>query len=197
MANIVDELIRKSMDIEQEISRIYAFTKEGREKRERLQKEADELWAQAKELGRPNVTRRNYEDLANAIVSSAATDYEDLISGTVEPSASCNLEELQRFSKEQTYVSLDMSAMLEKVDRIYREKFLPYAKKHATEIAEQWRNFNRQGLDMDIRVRRSKHKCPLCGGCLKPHYVKSNYSIDCTGCNLKAYSPTPRNAVSF
>lgn len=201
MSKKIDELISQSLVIEQEILRIDGHTKKGKAERERereqLQKEADALWAEAKALGKEDVTKRNYENLANAIVQAAVTDYESLISGAITPGAQCNQEEIQRFAEEQTYVTLDISAMLAKVDSIYREKFLPYVREHSLEIAEQWREFDKQKLSMDIRPRRSKHRCPLCGGCLKPLDKKHHYDIGCTGCNLEAYLPVSQSAVSF
>ena len=151
---------------------------------------SDELWEKAKRLGRPNVRQENYEDLANAILKKAVEDYEDLMCGTEHESEVSNIMSMpliEKFLKRQTFVKLDMIELLNNIKRVYAEKFVPYAKKYRSDICNQWDEFNKQGLSVDDRIRYTKHRCPLCKGCLKPIDRGNYYNIGCTSCHLVAY----------
>jgi len=195
LSETIDELIRKSLDIEQQILNYPSLNKKDQAMRERLQKESDALWKRAKELGRDSVTQRNYEDLANAVIRLTFMDYEDIISGAIEQSASCNLDEIHRFAAEQTYTPLDLEALLAKVHRVYHEKFIPYAEKYASKIVKQWREFDRKRVSYEDRVQKSKYRCPLCGGCLKPKFGRYHYIIGCTGCDLETFVYVQKSVV--
>ena len=151
---------------------------------EAMENESARLWEQAKELGKEGVTHKNYEDLANAIIYRGIRDWEELISGSIEPGASCNEAEIRNFMKQQVYTKLDMEEMLDNIQQIYVNQFIPYAKKHKKEIIAQWNVFKRKRYVKEECEAESQHICPLCGGCFRPKEFKNNVYIGCTNCSL-------------
>ena len=153
----------------------------------RMEKESDELWAKAKELGAPHVTQKNYEDLAIAIFASAARDYESLLSGSIPEGHDVSFALIEGLIPEECDI----------IKKTYEDRFIPYASRNAKAIAEQWKTFERQGLNMDMRVMASKYKCPLCNGSLRPIDGTSSQHIGCTGCELSVYLPSQRLKEKF
>ena len=153
-----------------------------------MERKSAELWAEAKRLGKPNVRQENYEDLANAILKKAVEDYESMMCGTVSESGdNMSMHLIEKFFKQQTYVKLNMSELLDHIKNVYRERFIPYAKKHRFDICNQWEDFDKQGLTIEERIKATKHRCPLCKGCLRPIHNDNYYNIGCTTCNLAVY----------
>lgn len=150
---------------------------------EALEEEGEKLWAEAKRLGKRGVKKENYEDLANAILKSCVDDYEDLISGGT-PGHKKNFELIEDVLEHQMFVKTDMIQLLRLIDRIYKDKFVPYVKEHRLEILEEWVEFEKNKKSIKENADEAKHRCPLCGGALKPKYYRKMYVIGCTGCNL-------------
>ena len=150
------------------------------------EEKSEELWQQAKELGKPYVHRKNYENLANAILQSAIEDYEQLISGTLdEGSEGVSKYEIEGLMREQTFVQLNMEELLSNIKSIYENRFIPYANAHKDEILSEWKKFDKQGLTIEDRIKATKHHCPMCGGAMRPGFAK----VCCTTCYLSVNIP--------
>lgn len=154
-----------------------------------MEAESKKLWDEATKLGAPNVTDKNWEDLANAIVESAVLDYEDLLCGTEIPNARVNYESILGFLEDQTYVKLDMSVLIEHIKNVYEHKFLPYVKRNWKDIVWEWKEFDRKEIPFDDRVKYTHHRCPLCAGALRPLRRRSTTAIGCSNCRLVYYIP--------
>ena len=189
----IEELICESIRLGETAMkmRLAGFTNSDDAKKiKQLEEESEVLWQQAKQLGRAGVQRSNYEDLANAIIHSAVEDYEELICGSrSEGTHGVSKNAIEAFLREQEWVKLDMEDILEHIRDVYENQFLPYATKHAMEITKQWDDFDKKRLETDYRVRITKHRCPLCGGSLRPMGKGNHFNIGCTGCKLQAYLP--------
>lgn len=185
--NLCKEKIKQSLDLEKKLLDI-RLTGKNKDQAKSLQKESDRLWDEAKELGRKNVSKLNYEDLACAIIKSAIEDYEGLISGEIDEDAECNHQTIEIFLKEQPYIKLDTDALLKKVRNTYFDSFIPYARAHAEDIRQEWAEYDRKRYTVEERTAISRHRCPLCGGALRPKKRGSENEIGCTGCYL-VYKP--------
>lgn len=157
---------------------------------EALEKESERIWQMAKRLGKENVSESNYENLANAFLKACVEDYEDLLCGAPQGNKK-NFDLLEDILEHQMFVKIDMMGMIEHIKDVYKNKFVPYTKRHEKEIVEQWKMFDKKRVSIDERIATSKHKCPLCGGSLRPEYYKGKlivrdkpYKIGCTGCKL-------------
>lgn len=151
---------------------------------EAMEAESERIWQEAKALGKDGVTNENYENLANAIIYRGMRDWEALISGSIEPGASCNEAEIRNFMKTQVYTKLNTEEMLDVIQTIYAYKFIPYARKHKQEIIDQWNVFKTKKLVKEECEAESQHICPLCGGCFRPKEFKNIVYIACTNCSL-------------
>lgn len=131
-------------------------------------------------------------ELKNAIIQRAVWDFEMLISEAPIPvgmsscTAEMNVPAIRQFAK-----GTDIETWLDKIERIYCEKFQPYAKEHAEEIVKAWRKHMRirtdYGREQDLKTY--KHKCPLCGGALKPMTICGVKCIGCSFCYLNVRMP--------
>lgn len=192
----IEELVVESVRLGEEVwERAYALREHRKEtgipiteeqicELEAMEEESERLWQEAKELGKDGVTQKNYEDLANAIIYRGVRDFEGLISGTIPNGATINEMEVRKFMKEQTYTQLDTEALLDKIEFVYKYKFIPRAKRNRSRIIEQWKNFQEQKMSKDDAVFQSKYRCPLCGGSYRPHIFNNAVVIGCTGCDL-------------
>ena len=183
----IEELIVKSVRLGEITARKRreGFPEEELPEIEKMEEVSEQLWQEAKRLGKPYVTKQNYEDLANAFLEECIEDYEDLISGASEGPKK-NVELITDVLENQTFVKLDMTEQLDQVRHTYLKKFVPYTKKYRNDIVKQWEEFDKKRYDISERVLKTKHKCPLCGGCLKPRWDRkgNNFVIGCTGCKL-------------
>lgn len=153
---------------------------------ESLEEESEILWNEAKRLGKPYVTKQNYENLAIAFLKECVDDYEELISGASE-SPHKNMPLIENIIENQTYVRIDMSQQLDYIRRVYLSKFIPYVREHGRDIVKQWEEFDEKEYTIEERVMRTKHHCPMCNGSLMPKFDrknKKNYVIGCTNCKL-------------
>lgn len=143
---------------------------------QRIREESDILWNIAKEIGKDGVTRKNYEDLINGILSQAVFDYEMMLSGTTDVLAPASImgneKTIELFLKTQTYTQLDMGAQIDKIKKIYYNEFIPLAEENCDEIKALWKK------------KKYKYHCPMCGGMIRPCHRSGQYGIGCTGCNL-------------
>ena len=192
----IEDLIVESVRLGEEVwERAYALrehrnttgvpiTEEQIQELEAMEAKSEQLWQEAKALGKDSVTQQNYEDLANAIIYRGIRDWESLISSMITPSAAINEAEIKRFMQSQTYSKLNTEELLEQIELIYKLKFIPYAKRNRSSIIKQWENFQKRGLSKNDAVYESKHRCPLCGGSYRPRILKNAVLIGCTGCDL-------------
>ena len=185
----IEELIIKSVRLGEKARKRRErgiSSSEERLKIEEMESETERLWEEACELGKDYVQTRNYENLANAILKSAIEDYEALISGDLsEGPEGVSTYEIEGLMQEQIFVHLDMEALLKQIRDIYENRFIPYAQAHKSEIFADWKQFNKQGLTIEDRIKATKHRCPMCGGALRPGYAK----ICCTTCYLSVFIP--------
>ncbi len=154
-----------------------------------IRAESDALWNKAKELGNNGVTPKNYYNLTNAIIIQAVEDYERMISGTIEaniPKSILGSEEtIENFLRNQQITKLNMGEHLDRIKTAYYDEFIPYVEANAESIRKEWNKKSKQHDNVYIS-QRSKHRCPLCGGTLRP-FKKRGYDhvgIGCTGCHL-------------
>ena len=147
-----------------------------------------------------NVTPREaIENLANAIVKQAVADYESLISEAPLAEMFPSSETTQRirlFAKEQEYTGVDVVAVLDKIDSVYVNLFKPYVREHGNEIIHDWKEIHKgkNKYAEEQKLENYPHKCPLCGGNLRPMVQTGRSSfrkthtryISCTDCNLNA-----------
>ena len=187
----IEKLVTESVRLGEEVAIAYrmGFEEKDRESLKEKARESERLWQEAKKLGKNNVTDKNYEDLANAILQRAVEDYEDLMCGTISPGATVNYESILGFLEDQTFVKLDMIEQIERIKRIYHKKFIPYVDAHWKEIKEESKEFDEKKLRNEDRVLMTKHHCPLCGGALKPCQRRGGTAIGCTDCHLVHYIP--------
>lgn len=189
----IEKLIRKSIALCEEAFRRRKDGIGPIEKIEALEKEGEELWAEAKRLGKPHVQKSNYEDLANAYLMSCVHDYEDLISGGAEGPKK-NKELIEDILEHQMFVKTDMTEMLRKIDRIYKNEFVPYVKEHYSDIINEWKMFEKTRRSIKDCSRDASYRCPLCKGALRPKYLYNSHKrtkniekIICTGCGLSSF----------
>ena len=189
----IEKLVIESVQLGEKVrARPFVMTDKERAMYKEMDTRSEELWKEAKRLGAPHVTQKNYEDRANAILHRAIEDYEDLMCKTKQEGGdSMSMSSIENFLKRQTYSRLNMIEMLERIKTIYHTKFYPYCAKHAKEISEQWAQFDKSSVYMNLydREKATKHRCPLCGGALRPISKQGYYNIGCTGCHLAAYLP--------
>lgn len=157
---------------------------------EALEEESERIWQMAKRLGKENVSETNYENLANAYLKACVEDYEDLLSGAAQGNKK-NFDLIEDIFEHQTFVKIDMMEMANHIKDVYYKQFVPYVKRNEKAIVDQWKAFDKKRIKMDERIHMTKHRCPLCGGSLKPEYYKGKlilrdkpYKIGCTGCQL-------------
>ena len=133
--------------------------------------------------------------LRNAIVQQAVYDYEALISeGPLPVNAGASQLEMSIPAIRQFTKDTDADEWLDKIDRLYFEEFKPYAKRHADEIIEDWKEVEK--LEDDYARRRAlknyKHRCPMCGGAMRPITSYGVKLIGCNFCYLNAKIPTKK-----
>ena len=136
---------------------------------------------------------RPYENLMNAIILQAVLDFESLISdapisvGSDSYESSMTVPAIRHWAK-----GTKVNEWLDKIERTYKNKFRPYSESHAKEIAKDWKKLTRKcqtKYDWDLAYQTYPHKCPLCGGALRPKTVNSMKTISCNGCNLNVMFP--------
>ena len=132
---------------------------------------ADEYWARMEketEMFMPGLER-----LANAVLESAAYDYEvALCDGFPDSAAEMRLIEIFAERGAEVYTTLDFSEVLGQIRRVYHEEWRPKVEKLVPELHDEPKP-------------RFRHKCPLCGGGL--YYVHCKGETDlvrCTTCGL-------------
>lgn len=114
-----------------------------------------------------------YENLINAIIEQAVRDYEAVISDypvTNYEGAPMTREELRLFAKDQWISDVKVEPILDKVEKVYKEEFRPYVREHWKEILEDWKALQEIGSygEYQEALKNYPHRCPLCGGNLKP-----------------------------
>ena len=142
------------------------------------------------------ITKTNldpYEDLLNAIIHQAVLDYESLISeaeintlSTSYDAATMTTTAIRVWAR-----GTSVEKILDKIDQIYKNEWKPYAKEHAQEIVDEWKRIQKITDDWErqLAMRANPHKCPLCGGSLKPKIIYGGKTISCNYCNLNILMP--------
>ncbi len=133
-----------------------------------------------------SITQKCVEDLANAIIRQAIWDYEESLSGVqIEASSPASvMASIETFAEEQQLTGINMPDVLKKVKRTYNKEFVPYVTDNRKEIVTDWKRLKEYRYDE--RKQEAKHRCPLCGGILRPAKMNSSRRgrIICTGCYL-------------
>lgn len=120
------------------------------------------------------------ENLCNAVIQTAAQDYETSLCGGGHDGERTRIEKFAEDGAD-SYTTIDFEGVLARI-RAARPQFAKTAREHASEIIAET-NANREN---DGDNRKNTYKCPLCGGGLYA-YGKSSGGIQqirCTGCNL-------------
>lgn len=133
-----------------------------------------------------------YLELKNAIITQAVFDYEAVISDAPLPTTSgTDISSMTKASIREFAKGTHITDWLDKIDRIYNEEFRPYVKDHAEEIVRDWKKIQRLPSDWDREqaMKASPHKCPLCGGTLKPQRICQASVITCNYCYLNMRIP--------
>ena len=103
--------------------------------------------------------------LANAVLEKAAYDYEvALCEGFPDSEAEMRLIEKFAVQGAEMYTTLDFSEVLWRIRTVYKDEWLPTAKKIVPELRDE-------------KTRHFRHKCPLCGGGLyrEPTFSASDF----------------------
>lgn len=134
-----------------------------------------------------------YEDLLNAIIQQAVLDYQTLIS-----EAEINTLSTSYDATTMTPTAIrvwakgtEIEKWLDRIDDVYKNEFKPYAKEHAQEIVDEYKRISkiRDDWERQLAMRANPHKCPLCGGSLKPKVIFGGKTISCNYCNLNVLLP--------
>ena len=164
--------LKKIAETNEEFDQAYDLAfQELRAVQNQLGAKADELWKQMEQTTEkfgPGLQR-----LANAVLEKAAYDYEvALCEGFSDSEAEMRLIEKFAVQGAEMYTTLDFSEVLWRIRTVYKDEWLPTAKKIVPELREE-------------KTRHFRHKCPLCGGGL--YYVHAKGQSDlirCTSCGL-------------
>lgn len=142
------------------------------------------------------VTKTNldpYEELLNAIIAQAVYDYEALISDAPinELSSSYYASAMTPAAIRAWARDTKTEKILDKIDKVYKEEFRPYAKEHAKEIVKEWKRIQkiRDDWERELAMRANPYRCPLCGGALKPKKINGMQTITCNYCYLNIEMP--------
>lgn len=198
--------VRKSLDIEREITELKKILygpnledmvrddderKEVKNKIKALERDSDYWWNMAKRMNDQKTIRKNYENLANAVVKQTVFDYEALISGTKSDSCECSMPEVLAFAKETNFTKLDLFAILMKIKEDRKSKFVPYVRENLDGIASAFRSFKRKRTDATAYNNTFPYRCALCGGALKPDFLgpkcKDVTGVGCMSCRTYVY----------
>lgn len=186
----IDFYIRKGCRLAQQ-----ATSESDEKKKVELERESDKFWTMAKALGKPGVTEDCYENLANAVVKQAIFDYIGLLNtvrAREEVSATCNKTEIRKFAKDQMITTLNLSDLLDQIDRCYEEKFIPYVSEHRAEIVSDYKEAKKKHKTIYEFLDQTKHRCPFCQNGLYPKAIfvgktkteRIGYNIVCRNCGM-------------
>lgn len=119
------------------------------------------------------IAKEAYENLTNAIVERVVRDWEMVISDYPVQNyegAPMTREDIRLFARDQWISDADVNAILDKIEKVYTEKFRPYVKDHWKEILEDWEHIRQATSSTEYarRMKEYRHICPMCGGKLKP-----------------------------
>ena len=131
-------------------------------------------------------------NLRNAMIARAIYDYEMLISDApVVDGADMIMSEMTIPSIRAFFSGTERMDWIKKIDRIYHEEFRPYALKHANEIKSRWKKHMalKTDYERDCDLKVYPHKCPLCGGAMKPVTICGLKFIGCNFCYLNVQIP--------
>lgn len=162
---------------------------------EQWSNDSDKLWKEAEKNKEPS--KNAYDNLANAILTLAARDYESAISGISHESAldaESSARMCRSFAQGQSknYTSVDMEVVFQKIDRNYK-----CLKDMVTEdslgIIEEWNRVVKEGAASEVKRASVKYRCPNCGDALRPvtpDKLLAILRIGCCGCNLSVPVPS-------
>ena len=130
--------------------------------------------------------------LRNAMIERAVWDFEMLISEAPIPKTAGSLQSemtvpaIRQFAK-----GTNTEIWLKKIERIYNEKFRPYATEHAQDIVKAWRKHMKLKTKYELEqdLKRYEYKCPMCGGALRPITICGKKCIGSTFCYLNILMP--------
>ena len=134
-----------------------------------------------------------WRNLANAIVIQAVQDYEYLVSDKPMFSTKDKVTktEIRLFAVKQQLVNVDVSAILDRVDRVYQHQFRPYVRQNYKSILEMTRKSKKHPAPWSWLQDNTPYKCPFCGGALRQGAAinSSTDYIVCSQCNLNMRIP--------
>lgn len=159
---------------------------------------SEQLWSDVEKNKTPSSTA--YSDLANAILTLSARDYESAISG-ISHEANFNAEAsarmCEKFAETQAknYTSVDMEAVYQRIRRSHR-KLKEIVNENAVDIVADWKQLSKSGYFSEAKRIAAKYRCPNCGDALRPEApdkIMGVPRIGCCGCNLSV--PIPSDAL--
>jgi len=134
-----------------------------------------------------------WQNLANAIVLQAVQDYEYLISDKPMfiSKDKVSKTEIRIFAATQTFTPIDVTAILDKIDHVYKEEFRPYIKKNLKGILEMSKKSKKHPDPWRWLQENSPYRCPFCKGILRQGDARSGSRdyIVCQHCNLNMRIP--------
>ena len=159
---------------------------------------SEQLWSDAEKNKTPSSTA--YNDLANAILTLSARDYESAISGiSHEPNfdAETSAKMCEKFAetRAKNYTSVDMEAVYQRIRRSHR-KLKEIVNENAVDIVDDWKQLSKSGYFSEAKRAAAKYRCPNCGDALRPEApdkIMGVPRIGCCGCNLSV--PIPSDAL--
>lgn len=146
--------------------------------RQTIQETADLLWKEAEK--RCTVPDYSIEDLLNAVLTKATSDYEALLSGMMPESRAGEIEYFFKHDADGL-TSAEVSTFIPRIKRGH-EKFVELVRLKKYDIIEETNRKRKSGGNMQF----NSVKCPLCGSGLYEYGtgVGGRHLIRCTGCNL-------------
>lgn len=149
---------------------------------EALKARSDMLWDAAEK--KADKYDAGFERLAQAVMESAAADYEAAL-GCPGEDAKSERKRIEKFAENgaERFTHLDFEEVLGRI-RSEWPKFHSYVVENAAEIVADSRKSRR----VEPHLRNARHRCPMCGGVL---YVRGAplgdlHTVRCTGCNFTA-----------
>lgn len=133
--------------------------------------------------------------LKNAIIERAVWDYEMLISEAPIPFGHDTVAREMTIPAIKAFVKgTDAEEWLKKINRIYHEKFRPYAKRNYKRIVADWEEIKKlpTKYEQEQAMKTNRNKCPLCGNALRPMTICGLDVIGCNFCYLNVLMPRER-----
>lgn len=149
-------------------------------------------------------TEAAWNELCNAIIEQACQDFGMLLSDAPLPSAVsqnyCNISEIRSFAKTQTYVALNLTDILNKIEMNFNA-FKEYCSNNEQQIIDDYIKAGLNHIKKLSEVERAKkrkefpHRCPNCGGPITIAKLRIGRYFACNHCNFNCLILNPEKLI--